>query len=64
MALACEFLSVRRSDDNRYHVVSPSDQIRWFVTRFIERSAAILPFDLAIEAGPTLVLNTETRSDD
>jgi hypothetical protein len=47
-----EFLSVRLSDDSRYHVVSPSDQIRWFVNRFIERSAATFAIDLAIEAGP------------
>lgn len=60
----CGFLSVRRSDDNRYHVVFPSDQIRWFMTRFIERSAANLPFDLVIEEGLTKVLITETRPDD
>jgi hypothetical protein len=57
----CGFLSVRRSDDNRYHVVFPSDQIRWLITLFIERSAANLPFDLVIEEGLTKVLITETR---
>lgn len=55
----CGFLGVRRSDDNRYHVVFPSEQIRWFMTRFIERSAARLPFDIEIESGLTKVLITE-----
>ena len=55
----CGFLGVRRSDDNRYHVVFPSEQIRWFMTRFIQRSAAELPFDIEIESGLTKVLITE-----
>lgn len=55
----CGFLSVRRSDANRYHVVFPSEQIRWFMTRFIERSVAGLPFDIEIEEGLTKVLVTE-----
>jgi hypothetical protein len=54
----CGFLSVRRSDENRYHVVFPSDQIRWFMTRFIKRSAVDLPFDIDIEEGLTKVLIT------
>lgn len=33
------------------------------MTRFIKRSAANLPFDLAIEEGLTKVLITETESD-
>ncbi|MBV0903179.1 ribbon-helix-helix protein, CopG family [Haloarcula salina] len=55
----CGFLSVRRSDENRYHVVFPSDHIRWFMTRFIERSTVDLPFDIDIEEGLTKVLITE-----
>jgi len=47
----CGFLSVRRSDENRYHVVFPSEQIRWFMTRFVERSTVELPFDIEIEEG-------------
>lgn len=57
----CGFLSVRRSDENRYHVVFPSGQIRWFMTRFIQRSTADLPFDIVIEEGLTKVLITEQR---
>lgn len=59
----CGFLSVRRSDANRYHVVFPSEQIRWFMTRFIERSTANLSFDIDIEAGLTKVMITERRGD-
>ena len=59
----CGFLSVRRSDENRYHIVFPSEQIRWFMTRFIERSSADLPFDVEIEEGLTKVLITEHPSE-
>ncbi|MFD1645495.1 ribbon-helix-helix protein, CopG family [Haloarchaeobius litoreus] len=55
----CGFLSVRRSDESRYHVVFPSEEIRWFMTRFIERSAVRLPFDIEIEEGYTKVMMTE-----
>ena len=57
----CGFLSVRRSDENRYHVVFPSEQIRWFMTRFVERSSANLPFEIEIEEGLTKVMMTEHR---
>ena len=57
----CGFLSVRRSDDDRYHVVFPSEQIRWFMTRFIDRSTADLAFDIDIEEGLTKVMITEHR---
>lgn len=55
----CGFLSVRRSDENRYHVVFPSEEIRWFMTRFIERSVVNLPFDIELEEGYTKVMITE-----
>lgn len=55
----CGFLSVRRSDENRYHVVFPSEQIRWFMTRFVERSTVDLPFDIEIDEGLTKVMMTE-----
>ncbi|WP_435332882.1 ribbon-helix-helix protein, CopG family [Haloarchaeobius sp. TZWWS8] len=59
----CGFLSVRRSDENRYHVVFPSEEIRWFMTRFIERSVVDLPFDIDIEEGFTKVMITEYVDD-
>lgn len=55
----CGFLTVRRSEENTYHVVYPSEQLRWFMTRFIERSSVHLPFTIEIEEGLTKVLMTE-----
>lgn len=56
----CGFLTVRRSEETTYHVVYPSEQLRWFMTRFIQRSAVNLPFTVEIEEGLTKVLMTET----
>ncbi|MFC6732789.1 MULTISPECIES: ribbon-helix-helix protein, CopG family [unclassified Haladaptatus] len=56
----CGFLTVRRSEENTYHVVYPSEQLRWFMTRFVERSSVNLPFSIEIEEGLTKVLMTET----
>ncbi|MFC7006783.1 ribbon-helix-helix protein, CopG family [Halalkalicoccus salilacus] len=58
----CGFLTVRRADDDTYHVVFPSESMKWFMTRFIERSTASLPFDLRIEPGVSKVLMTEVPS--
>lgn len=55
----CGFLTVRTSEDDTYHVVFPSEGIRWFMTRFIERSSAELPFEIEVEEGLTKVLITE-----
>ncbi|MFC7203007.1 ribbon-helix-helix protein, CopG family [Haloferax namakaokahaiae] len=55
----CGFLTVRRSEENTYHVVYPSEQLRWFMTRFIERSVVNLPFTLEVTEGLTKVLMTE-----
>lgn len=58
----CGFLSVRASDGGTYHVVFPSEGIRWFMTRFIRRSIVRLPFDVTFEEGVTKVLMTEQRA--
>lgn len=55
----CGFLTVRRADDDTYHVVFPSEPLRRFMLRFIERSAASLPFDLRIESGVSKALIAE-----
>ncbi|MFW6000425.1 MAG: ribbon-helix-helix protein, CopG family [Halorubrum sp.] len=55
----CGFLEVRAADDGVYHVVFPSEPIRWFMTRFIERSAADLPFEVAVESGVSKVIVTQ-----
>jgi len=56
----CGFLTVRSSTADTYHVVFPSEAIRWFMTRFIERSIVNLPFDVDFEDGVTKVMMTET----
>ncbi len=55
----CGFLTVRRSEENTYHIVFPSRQVRWFMMRFIEKSAADLPFDIEMESGISKVLVSE-----
>lgn len=55
----CGFLSVRAARGNTFHVVFPSAELRWFMTRFIERSVRDLPFDLDIEESVSKVLITE-----
>ena len=57
----CGFLTVRSETDGAYHVVFPSESIRWFMVRFIERSTADLPFDVAVEAGVSKAILTENR---
>lgn len=60
----CGFLAVRRTDGGTYHVVFPSEPMKWFMTRFIERSTVSLPFDLRIESGVSKVLLTELPNDE
>lgn len=59
----CGFLTVRRSEENTYHVVFPTEETKWFMTRFIRKSTANLPFDLEIEEGVSKVLITELREE-
>ncbi|WP_101297318.1 ribbon-helix-helix protein, CopG family [Halegenticoccus soli] len=55
----CGFLTVREAGERTYHVVFPSESMKWFMLRFIERSAEGLPFDLAVEEGVSKVLVVE-----
>ncbi|WP_224449718.1 ribbon-helix-helix protein, CopG family [Haloprofundus salilacus] len=61
----CGFLTVRRTegsvDGRTYHVVFPSESVKWFMLGFIDRSTTDLSFDLAINEGVSKVLLTETR---
>ncbi|SDR39841.1 ribbon-helix-helix protein, CopG family [Natronobacterium texcoconense] len=59
----CGFLEVRCEGDGVYHVVFPSEPIRWFMTRFIERSTVDLPAEIEIDQGVSKVIVTE-RTDD
>lgn len=55
----CGFLTVRESRENTYHVVFPTEDLKWFMLRFIRDSTANLPFELEIEEGVSKVLMTE-----
>lgn len=52
----CGFLTVRHESEDVHHVVFPSESIRWFMTRFVRRVAAGLPFDVEIEEGVSKTL--------
>ncbi len=56
----CGFLTVREAGERTYHVVFPSESMKWFMLRFIERSAEGLPFDLSVEEGVSKVLVAES----
>jgi predicted transcriptional regulator len=54
----CGFLTVRRAEEGSYHVVFPSEELRWFMVRFIRGSVADLPFEVEIEESVSKVLFT------
>lgn len=55
----CGFLTVRGTQGDTYHVVFPTESVKWFMTRFVERSSARLPFEIELEEGVSKVLMTE-----
>ena len=59
----CGFLEVRREEGDVYHIVFPSEAIRWFMTRFLERSTVDMPTEIEIEQGVSKVIVTERGSD-
>lgn len=54
----CGFLTVRKTEGDIYHVVFPSESLRWFMMRFIQGSVEDLPFELEIEESVSKVLLT------
>jgi hypothetical protein len=50
---------VRESDGQTYHVVFPTESVKWFMMRFIQGSTTRLPFELEREEGLSKVLLTE-----
>ena len=52
----CGFLTVRESTENTYHVVFPTEDVKRFMLRFLEKSTAELPFEVEIEQGVSKVL--------
>lgn len=60
----CGFLGVRHEDSGVYHVVFPSESVRWFMSRFIERSTVDLPVGVEIEPGVSKAIITEHSATD
>jgi len=52
----CSFLTARETEDDTYHVVFPSQELRWFMTEFIGESTVNHPFELDIEEGVSKVI--------
>ncbi|SER28816.1 ribbon-helix-helix protein, CopG family [Natrinema salaciae] len=59
----CGFLDVREEGEGVYHLVFPSEAVRWFMTRFIERSTVELPTEIELEGGVAKVIVTERATD-
>jgi len=55
----CGFLTVRKAEDGSYHVVFPSEPIRWFTVRLIRGSVTGLAFEVEIEESVSKVLFRE-----
>lgn len=57
----CGFLTVRRAEGETYHVVFPSETMRWFMMRFIRTSTSEVAFDVDVEESVSKVLVRERR---
>lgn len=57
----CGFLAVRETDGDTYHVVFPTESVKWFMLRFVERTTAALDFAIDIDEGVAKALLTERR---
>lgn len=57
----CGFLTSREAEENSYHVVFPTEKIKWFMTQFIEKSTSEHDFDIRVSEGVSKVLITEVR---
>jgi hypothetical protein len=55
----CGFLKVREADENTYHVVFPTEKIKWFMTEFIKKTSEGLAFDIEVSEGVSKVLFVE-----
>jgi hypothetical protein len=55
----CGFLTTRKAEENTYHVVFPTEKVKWFMTRFIKRSTEKLDFEVQVSEGVSKVLITE-----
>ncbi|WP_188979422.1 ribbon-helix-helix protein, CopG family [Halocalculus aciditolerans] len=57
----CGFLTVRRAEGDTYHIVFPSEEMRWFMMRFIRKSTTEVSFGVEVEEGVSKVLVRERR---
>ncbi|MHC3381141.1 ribbon-helix-helix protein, CopG family [Haloarcula sp. H-GB5] len=57
----CGFLTVRRDEKGSFHVVFPSESVRWLMIRFIHGSITDLPFEIEIEESVSKVLLKERQ---
>lgn len=57
----CGFLTSRKADENTYHVMFPTEKIKWFMTQFIRKSTSEHDFDISVSEGVSKVLITEIR---
>ncbi|RKS78504.1 ribbon-helix-helix CopG family protein [Haloarcula quadrata] len=55
----CGFLTVRRDEKGSFHVVFPSESVRWLMIRFIRGSIADLPFEIEVDESVSKVLLRE-----
>ncbi|MFC7059386.1 ribbon-helix-helix protein, CopG family [Halovenus salina] len=55
----CGFLSARKAEGETYHVVFPTEKVKWFMTEFIDRSTEKLDFDVEISEGVSKAIISE-----
>lgn len=55
----CGFLTARKAEGDTYHVVFPTEKVKWFMTRFIQRSTDKLDFEVEVSEGFSKILITE-----
>lgn len=60
----CGFLTVRETQEQTYHIVFPTESMKWFMLRFIELSISNLSFDVEIEEGVAKALLTQVPVDE
>lgn len=55
----CGFLTVRKTAEDTYHAVFPTEDVKWFMLRFLRRSTADLPFEIEVDEGVSKVFLRE-----
>lgn len=55
----CGFLTVRKTEEDTYHAVFPTEDVKWFMLRFLRRSTAELPFEIEVDEGVSKVFLRE-----